>query len=317
MLEPVLEFSDLPQGRVFAPVPVTLDDGLVDAYLSATGMHHALLRGPQAGVPMSLMTMVRYSKTAIAGRWPSGTVQLDQRMRSLRALRRGETVSIEYWVANAEVVGDRPYFELAMRVRDAHADVIGESSGRSLWGGPVGQARAASAVQGRRAGPEAGEGAAGAQGAQAAGRALGAQGAGEAETAGTQGAKGAGEAAAATRIGPLCGSFSMDRLRAFGEVAAARDPIHLDPEFARTTRYGRNIAQGRLAMTLLEQLLLDHFGPRWLERGWMTVRFRRPVFVDQPLQAWAIAKPDTPGIWRLSCRNPEGDEVIEGEGGIG
>lgn len=295
MLEPVLELSALPAGRTFAPVSLTLDDALVDAYLAATGIDHPLLHGTGASVPMSLTSMVRYSKTAIAGRWPSGTVQLDQRVRAHRALRRGETVAIEYWVARQEVVEGKPYFELAMRVRDAKGEVIGESSGRSLWGGPVAGGAVAGGAAAR---PPAG-----------------------APSNTTRPAKATApevpSAPGPDDIGPLPGAYSMDRLRAFGEVAAARDPIHLEPEFARGTPYGRNIAQGRLVMTLLDQLMLARLGQRWLDRGWMDVRFRRPVFVDQPLQAWALAQRDKPDTWRLVCFNPEGAAVIEGEGGIG
>ena len=74
MPEPVLEWSALSEGRVFAAVPLVLDDSRVDAYLEATGEHHPLYAHATGGgwVPPCFTTMVRFAKDALGGRWPSG-----------------------------------------------------------------------------------------------------------------------------------------------------------------------------------------------------------------------------------------------------
>jgi 3-hydroxybutyryl-CoA dehydratase len=102
----------------------------------------------------------------------------------------------------------------------------------------------------------------------------------------------------------------MDRLRAYGELAAARDPIHLDPEFAKTTPFGVNVAQGKLVMTLLSRLMLERHGEAWLARGTLDIRFRRPVLVNEPIEAWGGADG---AVW---CTNARGERAIEGKATI-
>src|SRR5690606_4003669 len=50
--------------------------------------------------------------------------------------------------------------------------------------------------------------------------------------------------------------YDLEQLRLFGRIAGASDPIHVDPIFAEHTRSGRNVVQGRLALTLITRLLL-------------------------------------------------------------
>lgn len=66
----------------------------------------------------------------------------------------------------------------------------------------------------------------------------------------------------------------------FAELLDARHPIHVDAEYARTTRYGRPIAHGPLVIAKTLATLGDVFGPALQVMlgvgGW---RFYGPVFV--------------------------------------
>lgn len=282
MLEPVLEWNSLQAGCSFPAAPCSLDDGFVDAYLRATGEMHPLYRAAgtapdtaDAGyAPPFCTSLVRFTKASLGGRWPSGTLQLGQRIRSLRPLRRGERLGIDLRIGSLEERNGRLYFEAISTVRDLLGNAVGEQQMSLMWAQSADEPRAASSTTPpakARRDPPAPQG---------------------------------------PRIGPASDRFPMARLRAYAEIAGARDPIHLDPEFARSTPPGVNIAQGKLVMTLISRLMLDHLGVRWLGGGSLDIRFRRPVPVNEPIHAWAVASGDTGfSVW---CENARGEPVIEG-----
>lgn len=109
----------------------------------------------------------------------------------------------------------------------------------------------------------------------------------------------------------------MSRIRAFGDIAGALDPIHIDPEFARSTRYGINIAQGRLVMTLLSRRMLADHGLRWLCGASLDVRFVKPVLVGESITARSAPAADQDRGFDVWCENARGERVIEGTAAIG
>ncbi len=64
---------------------------------------------------------------------------------------------------------------------------------------------------------------------------------------------------------------------------------------------------------MISQLMLEHFGLHWLERGRLDLRLRRPVRVDEPIQAYAA--PSGAAEFSLWCENASGERVIEGTAG--
>ena len=70
------------------------------------------------------------------------------------------------------------------------------------------------------------------------------------------------------------------------------NPVHHDPAFAATTRYGRLIASGAHTSALLLALTASHFSAKGSVVGlefW--VQFRRPVFVDETIRLeWLVVK---------------------------
>ena len=280
MLEPVLDGSTMHAGAAFPAATCTLDEAFVDAYLAATGETHALYARGYA--PSLCLILVRFSKTSLGGRWPSGTLQLDQRFRSLRALRRGECLTLDLRIGSVGERNGRPQLEMLTTVRDEHDLIVAELGSHSSWpqNTGLGLKVAGAAPAPPRPAPEA-------------------------------------DAPTETRIGPLTDRFPMARLKAYGEVAGARDPIHLDPDFARTTPLGVNIAQGKLVMTLLSRLMLEHLGERWLHSGFLDIRFRRPVPVGAEVQAWAspVAGGDATqfSVW---ITDEHGERVIAGKAGL-
>ncbi|GIX46337.1 MAG: hypothetical protein KatS3mg131_0548 [Candidatus Tectimicrobiota bacterium] len=113
----------------------------------------------------------------------------------------------------------------------------------------------------------------------------------------------------------LAATFTRAMVEAYAEIAAARDPLHLDPDYARHTRFGANVVQGLLLLTLPARLLVQAFGLRWLASGTLSARFRQPVFVGE--QATVQGVETRPGHCLLWCTNARGERVLSAEALLG
>lgn len=78
----------------------------------------------------------------------------------------------------------------------------------------------------------------------------------------------------------------------YAQAAGDTNPIHYDPAFAATTRYGRLIASGTYTTALLFGLTAAHFSQHSAMVGlefW--VRFRRPVYADETIRLeWLVIR---------------------------
>ena len=79
---------------------------------------------------------------------------------------------------------------------------------------------------------------------------------------------------------------------AFAQAAGDDNPVHHDPEFAASTRYGRPIASGTHTTALLLGLTASHFSKKAPMVGlefW--ARFRRPVYADETIRLeWLVVR---------------------------
>jgi len=78
----------------------------------------------------------------------------------------------------------------------------------------------------------------------------------------------------------------------YAHAVGDTNPVHHDPAFAATTRYGRLIASGPHTSALLLALTASHFSAKASVVGlefW--VKFRRPVFADETIRLeWLVVK---------------------------
>src|SRR5690606_4693222 len=77
------------------------------------------------------------------------------------------------------------------------------------------------------------------------------------------------------------------RVDAYAEAAQDRNPIHIDPDFAATSTFGRPITHGMLVLALVSEAMAAAFGERWAEGGSLKVRWRAPAV--QPVTVTARA----------------------------
>ncbi len=104
----------------------------------------------------------------------------------------------------------------------------------------------------------------------------------------------------------------------FAAVSGDNYPLHVDAEYAKTTRFGRRAAHGMLTASLLSTvvgLMLQTPGGIYVEQS---LRFRRPVFIGDTLTATAVVTELFAAQRRLRIRttivNQHGKAVVEGDG---
>ena len=76
----------------------------------------------------------------------------------------------------------------------------------------------------------------------------------------------------------------------FAEVSGDYNPLHVDPDFAKTQMFGEQVAHGVISVGLISASLgMELFGPGILY-GEQSVRFLKPVYFGDTLTAKATVK---------------------------
>jgi len=108
-----------------------------------------------------------------------------------------------------------------------------------------------------------------------------------------------------------------DLVRKFAEVSGDYNPIHLDEEFAKTTRFGKRIAHGMLSGAFISSVLGYEFKERKIVYLSQTMKFTAPVFLDDTVTATATVTKirEGRGIVTLEtiCTNQNNERLVEGE----
>ena len=117
--------------------------------------------------------------------------------------------------------------------------------------------------------------------------------------------------------------FSKDRhvtdelVRKFAEVSGDYNPIHLDEEFAKTTRFGRRIAHGMLSGAFISAVLGYEFKERKVVYLSQTMKFTAPVYLGDTVTTTATVtdiRKDKPVVTlETVCTNQNGDVLVKGE----
>jgi 3-hydroxybutyryl-CoA dehydratase len=112
-------------------------------------------------------------------------------------------------------------------------------------------------------------------------------------------------------------TITDEDVRAFAELTGDRNPVHLDEEYAATTRFGRRIAHGMLGASLISTVLASELpGPGSVYLS-QTLRFTAPVYLEDTVTARVTVKhvrEDKPVVTlETVCTNQRGERVVEGE----
>ena len=106
-------------------------------------------------------------------------------------------------------------------------------------------------------------------------------------------------------------------IEAFAWATGDTNPVHLDEEYARHTRFKRRIAHGMLVGSYISALLGSEFpgpGTIYMSQG---MRFIRPVYIGDTIRVVATVtgyRADKAVLTlRTDCYNQHGEQVIAGD----
>ena len=109
-------------------------------------------------------------------------------------------------------------------------------------------------------------------------------------------------------------------IRAFAEVSGDYNPIHLDEEFAKTTRFGKRIAHGMLSGAFISSILGNEFKGETVIYLSQTMKFTAPVFIGDTVTTTATVTHirEDKGIVTCEtvCTNQNGETLVTGESKI-
>jgi len=115
---------------------------------------------------------------------------------------------------------------------------------------------------------------------------------------------------------------TQDQINRYAQVSGDGNPIHLDPQYAARSSFGRIVAHGMLVLAFLSEMLTQAFGRNWLGAGHLKVRFRAPVYPGEEVVTFGritsvVTEENSHRIQcAVGCRKPNGQEAITGEASV-
>jgi len=102
----------------------------------------------------------------------------------------------------------------------------------------------------------------------------------------------------------------------FAEMSGDFNPIHLDDEYAKTTRFGRRIAHGMIMGALISRVLNEKLGQGGIYLA-QNLKFVNPVFIDDivtlELTVTGIRKEKGIATIETLAKKQTGETVVKGE----
>ncbi len=109
-------------------------------------------------------------------------------------------------------------------------------------------------------------------------------------------------------------------IRQFAEVSGDFNPIHLDEDFAKNTRFGKRIAHGMLSGAFISAVLGNELKDMKIVYLSQTMKFTAPVFIDDTVTTTATItniREDKPIVTcETICTNQNGEMLVTGESKI-
>ena len=112
-------------------------------------------------------------------------------------------------------------------------------------------------------------------------------------------------------------TISDTDVRAFATLTGDHNPVHLDEDYARDTRFGRRIAHGMLTVSIISSVIANKLpGEGTIYLG-QTLQFVAPVYLDDTVTARVTVlkiREDKPiATLETVCVNQRGETLIKGE----
>lgn len=109
--------------------------------------------------------------------------------------------------------------------------------------------------------------------------------------------------------------ITQEQISRYGEVSGANDPIHVDPELAKHSRFGGTVAQGFLLYAWLSEMIMRMDADAWSARGRIDVKFRAPTKPGDTIDVCCRRVSGDAGVfgeYEVWCENQDGTRVLSG-----
>ena len=85
--------------------------------------------------------------------------------------------------------------------------------------------------------------------------------------------------------------IDQDRIMRWAKLSGDFNRLHVDPEFAKQTRFGGTIAHGPMSLAFLNELMMECFGAGWAIGGkLLDVRFVAPIRPGECVRIEGVVK---------------------------
>ena len=115
----------------------------------------------------------------------------------------------------------------------------------------------------------------------------------------------------------LSKTITDDDIHSFADITGDHNPMHVDDEFAKHTRFGRRIAHGMLSASLISSVIANELPGRGSIYLSQTLQFVAPVFPGDVMtvRVTVTAVREDKPIVKLEtvCLNQRNETVIRGE----
>lgn len=110
--------------------------------------------------------------------------------------------------------------------------------------------------------------------------------------------------------------YSEEEVNRFAEISGDHNPVHLDAEYAKNTRFGKKLVHGFLSGSLISAVLgnvCPGEGSIYMNQN---MDFLRPVFIGDTITAKVVVTSIDKGKKQMTltttCTNQNGKTVIDG-----
>ena len=115
---------------------------------------------------------------------------------------------------------------------------------------------------------------------------------------------------------------TQDRVNAYAHASGDHNPIHLDEEFASTTRFGQRIAHGMLSLAFVWEMVSINYPSTWHQGATVKTRFTSPVVPGEMVAVGGSIKRIRSIDGReiaecdVSVTRPDGEKALSGSASV-
>lgn len=119
-------------------------------------------------------------------------------------------------------------------------------------------------------------------------------------------------------VRPVVRKITQQQLNAYAEASGDHNPIHVDPDYARSTPFGGTVAHGMLVLGLIGEMMAAAHGEAWTASGKLKVRFKAPTRPGDTVTASAAETKRADGAieYAVRCANQRDEVLIEGRADV-